>query len=178
LLTTLLIGSKMNSIRNKSVKKKIPSVALHMLSSFLLMSSTVCLLLSVVGSTRSSSTPEYYAADLVDPANQLLWLAHKSVGEASFDAFAQHPNNPIYVGSNPTLWPVNGFLYQPPPPDSTNITVYAGLYGAGYRKPWDMLPLSSTDTGRTFSVGTNFTCDNNTTLFNLSHGCPDGAVSN
>ena len=39
----------------------------------------------------------------------------------------------------PYKWPVNGFLYQAPPPHTDHLTVYVGEYGEGYRKPWSML---------------------------------------
>ena len=52
--------------------------------------------------------------------------------------------NPIYTGTAPEQWPVNGFLYEDP---DGSLVVYAGLYGRNYAMPWSMLALRSTDGG-------------------------------
>ena len=46
---------------------------------------------------------EYY--DLAATSAQPAWVAHPAVGEASFDAFVQRPDNPLHTGATlaPTL---------------------------------------------------------------------------
>jgi len=39
------------------------------------------------------------------------WLHHPLVGDPSWDSFQREPGNPVYIGKEPYLWPVNGFLW-------------------------------------------------------------------
>ena len=74
---------------------------------------------------------------------------------------------------------MNGFLYGGATGErNVNQTLYIGLYGDNYAKPWSMLGASSTDGGRSFEPSKKpLVCDGvRTLLFNLTHGCPDGSA--
>lgn len=126
-------------------------------------------ILLLIGSVPVSS--EQLSLDLADPANRPLWIAHPSVGEASYDAFVRDTQNPVYTGVSPDLWPVNGFYFQPAqgPP-----VIYVGLYGAGYAKPWQMMAINRNKSGHWHQQG--LTCPYNRTLYGIAHGCPDGSA--
>ncbi|MCL5005906.1 MAG: hypothetical protein M1404_05175 [Acidobacteria bacterium] len=62
-----------------------------------------------------------------------LWLRHPVYGDPSFDAFERLPGNPIFTGSPPYGWPVNGFFF--PDPASGNWYIYIGDYPVGYVGP-------------------------------------------
>ena len=104
--------------------------------------------------------------DLASPALADGWITHLAMGEASFDSFVHDPRGPVFTGSadfGGCQWPVNGFLYGGAGASSANQTLYVGCYGTGYRKPFDMLAMSSTDNGRTFATSTRpFICGGQT----------------
>ena len=116
--------------------------------------------------------------DLASVAMAHGWSAHATVGEASFDDFTHAASNPVFTGSGDEQWPVNGFLYGGAAKErNVNQTIYIGLYGRNYAKPWSMLGASSTDGGRSFQLSKGpLVCDSRTLLFNLTHGCPDGSA--
>ena len=70
------------------------------------------------------------ALDLAEEKHRSLWSIHPAAGEASFDSFERVPGNPIFTGSAPYEWPVNGFLLKDPVSGSLNV--YVGLYARGY----------------------------------------------
>jgi hypothetical protein len=61
------------------------------------------------------------------------WLHHPVVGDPSWDAFEREPGNPIHVGRQPYLWPVNGFLFLDPV--TTRWYAYVSVYPRGYWPP-------------------------------------------
>lgn len=52
--------------------------------------------------------------DFARQAQREAWLAHPTLGEASFANIVRRPHNPIYRGQLPREWAVNGFLFQDP----------------------------------------------------------------
>merc|ERR1712166_224218 len=106
------------------------------------------------------------------------WSAHLAAGEASFDDFQHAAINPVFTGSGDHKWPVNGFLYGGAAGgQNRNQTLYVGLYDTGYKRPFSMLAVESKSGGRSWSVSQGpLICDDKTTLFNISHGCPDGSA--
>ena len=118
------------------------------------------------------------ALDLADPANAFLWLAHPTVGEASFDGLVRHAANPVYRGAEPFLWPVNGVLVPGTSPDEQAL--YIGLYAKGYVPApggpnSQMLALVSHDSGRTWGNATTV-CRGNASLYDRGGGTPDGSA--
>jgi hypothetical protein len=112
--------------------------------------------------------------DLADPSQSLsLWLSHGTLGEASFDSVIRHRSNPVYKGTSPYLWPVNGFLASG---GSDAQTIYAGLYKKGYAGPYEMLALHSPDKGETWTnAGIVCSLNKSSSWLNES-GCPDGST--
>ena len=133
------------------------------------------ILLSLLSGMEASAAGRL---DLASVAMAHGWSAHATVGEASFDDFTHAAANPVYTGSGDEQWPVNGFLYGGAAGErNINQTLYIGLYGRNYAKPWSMLGASSTDGGRSFQLSTGpLVCDSRSLLFNLTHGCPDGSA--
>jgi len=64
------------------------------------------------------------------------WLHHPVYGDPSFDGFERIPGNPIYRGSPPYEWPVNGFFFEDP--KSGDWFLYIGLYAKGYAMTNDL----------------------------------------
>jgi hypothetical protein len=62
-----------------------------------------------------------------------LWLRHPVYGDPSFDSFEHVAGNPVFRGSPPLEWPVNGFFFQDPL--SANWYLYIGDYPTGYWNP-------------------------------------------
>jgi hypothetical protein len=83
--------------------------------------------------------------DLAKSEFRDLWLHHPCVGDASFDSFVRLPRNPIYRGSPPYEWPVNGFLFEDP--RTRWWYAYVGLYPRGYWPPGGCRALLSKDRG-------------------------------
>ena len=54
-------------------------------------------------------------SDLAKSRHRDQWLHHPVVGDPSWDSFQREPGNPLYVGKEPYLWPVNGFLFRDSP---------------------------------------------------------------
>ena len=79
----------------------------------------------------AASTAAAVAIDLALSANAAAWIQHSVVGGPSFDAFTFAPGNPIYVGTPPRAWVVNGFIYEV---NASTWCILAGQYPAGY---WD-----------------------------------------
>ncbi len=83
--------------------------------------------------------------DVARAACQDLWLHHPCIGDASFDSFVRLPRNPIYRGSPPFEWPVNGFLFEDPP--TKWWYAYIGMYPRGYWPAGGCRLLRSKDRG-------------------------------
>lgn len=58
------------------------------------------------------------------------WLHHPAIGDPSWDSFQREPGNPIYVGSEPHVWPVNGTLFRDPV--SNAWYAFVSVYPRGY----------------------------------------------
>jgi len=80
------------------------------------------------GLTRMA--PGEQTVDLADPSNRDLWFSHPVIGDVSYDAFVRSDKNPIYVGTPPYEWPVNGFLFRDP--RSGEWYCHISLYPKGY----------------------------------------------
>lgn len=96
-----------------------------------------------------SSATDYAESRLID-----AWLRHPVLGDASFDAFVRPPGNPIYRGSPPREWAVNGFLFRDP--KGEDLFAYVGRYPRDYQcgpkhAPADCLVLRSRDDGKTWA---------------------------
>lgn len=61
------------------------------------------------------------------------WFRHPVIGDPSFDTFVRSPANPVYKGTAPFEWPVNGTLFRDPV--SGLLYVYISLYYKGYWPP-------------------------------------------
>eukprot|EP00039_Didymoeca_costata_P024733 m.11272 g.11272 ORF g.11272 m.11272 type:complete len:702 (+) comp4411_c0_seq1:231-2336(+) len=111
--------------------------------------------------------------NLAAATNKGLWIAHPTVGEASFDSLQRYVHNPVYVGKSPYEWPVNGVITRI---NATNFALYIGLYGRGYRGvPSEMLAMISTDGGKTWGNETVVLMGNKS-LYDRGGGVPDGSV--
>ncbi|MCL4735411.1 MAG: hypothetical protein KJ050_10805 [Candidatus Omnitrophica bacterium] len=80
------------------------------------------------------------------------WLHHPVLGDPSFDSFQRLPGNPVYRGTPPFEWPVNGFLFEDPV--SQDWFLYIGLYAKGYAmgpgRGMDCVVYRSNDRGGTW----------------------------
>ena len=135
--------------------------------------------------------------DLADPFMSLrYWLPHPVLGEASFDAFEQSDANPVYEGSAPWLWPVNGFLAGGL--RNKPAIMYVGLYQQGYKAGHTvcnytsqgamaaagcapvMLQLQSDDHGISWNpwpAADPLACNGDPASFDKGTGCPDGSTA-
>lgn len=68
--------------------------------------------------------------DYADAAHVDDWLRHPVFGDPSFDSFRHDPANPVFRGSPPLDWPVNGFYFMDPV--SKNHYLYVGDYPREY----------------------------------------------
>lgn len=97
------------------------------------------------GSEMSSPETNYADASHVDD-----WLRHPVFGDPSFDSFQHDAANPVFRGSPPLEWPVNGFYFIDPV--SKNHYLYVGDYARGYQAVASQcVLLRSTDTGKTWT---------------------------
>jgi hypothetical protein len=88
--------------------------------------------------------------DYADVSHLEDWLRHPVFGDPSFDSFQHAPDNPIFRGSPPLEWPVNGFYFIDPV--SGRHYLYVGDYSRGYWKhPAKCVLFRSQDAGRTWS---------------------------
>ncbi len=74
--------------------------------------------------------------DYATAAHRTDWHHHPVCGDPSFDSFERLPGNPVYRGSPPYEWPVNGFLFEDP--KSCDWFIYAGLYAKDYAMTEDL----------------------------------------
>ncbi len=88
------------------------------------------------------------ATDWADCSHRADWLHHPVVGDPSFDAFSRYPGNPIYTGTPPYEWPVNGTLFRDP--KSGNWYAYVSLYPKGYWPAGPTRLLRSKNDGATW----------------------------
>jgi hypothetical protein len=88
------------------------------------------------------------AINLADPAHRDLFLSHPVIGDVSYDAFVRSAGNPIYTGTAPYEWPVNGSLFR----DSATGEwyCYVGLYPRGYWPAGPARALRTRDEGRSW----------------------------
>jgi len=86
--------------------------------------------------------------DFANPKYREAWFAHPVVGDPSYDSLARFEGNPIYAGSPPYEWPVNGSLFQ----DRATgwLYVYVSLYPKGYWPAGPAKLMRSRDRGRTW----------------------------
>ncbi len=77
------------------------------------------------------------ATDFAALPHRTDWLSHPVYGDPSFDSFDRLPGNPIYHGSPPYEWPVNGFLFEDP--KSGDWFLYVGLYAKNYAMANDLI---------------------------------------
>lgn len=95
--------------------------------------------------TVSGPTIDYADASHVDD-----WLRHPVFGDPSFDSFQHARTNPVFKGSYPLEWPVNGFYFIDP--ISGNHYLYIGDYARGYwARPARCVLFRSTDAGKTWT---------------------------
>jgi hypothetical protein len=90
-------------------------------------------------------------SDLAKSRHRDQWLHHPVVGDPSWDSFQREPGNPLYVGKEPYLWPVNGFLFRDPP--TGRWYAYISLYPRGYWPPGGTLCLRERANGGWDEVG-------------------------
>ena len=83
------------------------------------------------------------AIDVAQSQYRDWWLHHAILGDPSWDSFEREPGNPIYTGSAPHEWPVNGFLFRDPV--SGCWFAYVSLYPKGYWPPGGVLALREVD---------------------------------
>lgn len=88
------------------------------------------------------------AIDYAQSRNQNGWIISPNCGDISFDATDRYPDNPVYRGSPPSEWPVNGFYFNDPV--SKNLYVYVSLYPRGYWPAQNTKVLRSRDNGKTW----------------------------
>lgn len=90
------------------------------------------------------------ATDYADPSRVDDWLRHPVFGDPSFDAFRHAASNPVFRGSYPLEWPVNGFYFIDPV--SGNHYLYVGDYAQGYwKRPSRCVLFRSTDAGKSWT---------------------------
>jgi hypothetical protein len=80
-----------------------------------------------------------------------FWLQHPVIGSPSWDSFKRESGNPIYRGTPPYDWPVNGFLFHDPV--STAWYAYIGLYPKNYWPPGGCLLLKEQIPGKWVNLG-------------------------
>ncbi len=90
-------------------------------------------------------------SDLAKSRHRDQWLHHPILGDPSWDSFQREPGNPVYIGKEPYLWPVNGFLFRDPP--SGRWYAYISLYPRGYWPPGGTLCLRERANGGWEEVG-------------------------
>jgi hypothetical protein len=106
----------------------------------------MCLLATTVQSEPASSAANDYAA----VSHMEDWLRHPVFGDPSFDTFQHGSSNPVFRGSPPLEWPVNGFYFIDPV--SGRHYLYVGDYSRGYWKhPAECILFRSNDAGKTWS---------------------------
>lgn len=94
--------------------------------------------------------------DLARASARDEWLHHPVIGDPSWDAWERDPANPIYVGSEPHHWPVNGTLFRDPLTGYwyAVISVYPRGYFGGV--PFDIRILREAGRGQWEDLGLVF----------------------
>lgn len=82
------------------------------------------------------------AIDYAHISQRERWVHHPVVGDPSWDSFHRIPGNPVYRGSPPYEWPVNGFFFEDPA--SGNWYLFIGHYQKNYAIQVDGPPLICT----------------------------------
>lgn len=89
------------------------------------------------------------ATDYADASHVDDWLRHPVFGDPSFDSFQHASTNPVFRGSPPLEWPVNGFYFIDPV--SKNHYLYVGDYPRTYiGVASHCILFRSTDEGKTW----------------------------
>lgn len=83
------------------------------------------MIFSILLVSASSGAVDFASSEHIED-----WLHHPVLGDPSFDSFQRLPGNPVYRGTSPFEWPVNGFLFEDPV--SQDWFLYIGLYAKGY----------------------------------------------
>ncbi len=108
----------------------------------------VCLLGAAVG--KPSDAASNAGTDYADVSHVEDWLRHPVFGDPSFDAFRHSLSNPVFRGSAPLEWPVNGFYFIDPV--SGRHYLYVGDYSRGYwAHPAECILFRSIDAGKSWS---------------------------
>ncbi|MGH9615854.1 MAG: hypothetical protein ACRD28_03860 [Acidobacteriaceae bacterium] len=90
------------------------------------------------------------AIDYADASHVDAWLRHPVFGDPSFDNFQHDSANPIFRGSPPREWPVNGFYFIDPV--NKNHYLYVGDYPRTYiGVAAHCILFRSTDAGKTWT---------------------------
>lgn len=119
------------------------------LAEMLLLCAACGWLLAVAGIARLACLPGP-ATDYADASHVNDWLRHPVFGDPSFDSFQHAAGNPVFRGSLPLEWPVNGFYFIDPV--SKNHYLYVGDYARGYlRNISHCILFRSTDAGKTWT---------------------------
>lgn len=119
--------------------------------------STGCLVASTAVPGADAQQPDVSNPDMPGPATDYAnashvddWLRHPVFGDPSFDSFQHASSNPVFRGSPPLEWPVNGFYFIDPV--SKNHYLYVGDYARGYMAVASRCVLfRSTDAGKTWT---------------------------
>jgi hypothetical protein len=99
--------------------------------------------------THLSESASPVTNDYADVSHVEDWLRHPVFGDPSFDSFEHAASNPVFRGSPPLEWPVNGFYFIDPVSGSHYL--YVGDYSRGYWKhPAECVLFRSQDAGKTW----------------------------
>jgi hypothetical protein len=113
--------------------------------------------------------------EFADSRQAEQWLRHPVYGDASFDAFERVPGNPIFRGSAPFEWPVNGFLFHDPV--GGHDYAYIGDYCRGYlARPSRCVLFCSTNGMRSWS-NLGVVLQGNRDMFDRGGHTPDVSVA-
>lgn len=103
--------------------------------------------LSILSNKLNAGTKNT-SIDYAQYRHQDCWIISPNCGDISFDATERYHKNPVYRGSPPLEWPVNGFYFNDPV--SKNLYVYVSLYTRGYWPAQNTKVLRSRDNGNTW----------------------------
>jgi hypothetical protein len=106
--------------------------------------------------------------DYASSQARTFWLHHPVLGDPSWDSFERESVLPLFQGSPPLEWPVNGFLFLDP--KSQRWYAYISLYPRGYwGTPANILLLREDSLGVWTNLGTVLSG-------NLDHFSTEGGV--
>lgn len=107
------------------------------------------------------------ATDFADASHVDDWLRHPVFGDPSFDSFQHASDNPVFRGSPPLEWPVNGFYFIDP------VSQYHYLYVGDYPRTYigvasHCVLFRSTDAGKTWTKLPGWVVPEDPKLFDAS----------